>query len=58
LGFLQLLTGAAVAQAVGVLMTDSALTMPLAMAFLGAATLLIALLRALGRGPTTARSTP
>jgi DHA1 family bicyclomycin/chloramphenicol resistance-like MFS transporter len=51
LGFLQLLTGAAVAQVVGVLMTHSALAMPLAMALLGAATWLIALPRALTSRP-------
>lgn len=52
LGFLQLLTGAAVAQAVGMLMTHSALAMPLAMAVLGAATCLIALPKALGSRPS------
>ena len=53
LSFLQLLTGAAVAQAVGVLMTHSALAMPLAIALLSAATWLIALPRAVGRTPRT-----
>ena len=52
LSFLQLLTGAAVAQAVGVLMTHSALAMPLAVALLGTATWLIALPRALGSRPS------
>ncbi len=46
LGFLQLLAGAAVAQAVGVLMTHSALAMPFAIALLSGATLLLALPRA------------
>lgn len=58
LGFLQLLTGAAVAQAVGVLMTHTALAMPLAIALLGAATWLICVPRALGRRPVSALEHP